>query len=80
VPALTAEPPVWATACFGEAPDTLPVDLAALGEHTAQCTAANGRLVALRCGAARLLGFVTARLVTTGALLVALGAALLMWT
>ena len=71
---------MWTTACFGAAPDTLPMDLAALGEHKAQCSASNGRLVALRCGASRLLGFVTARLVTTGALLVALGAALLMWT
>ena len=74
-----AAPPVWATASFGEAPDTLPMELAALGEHKAQCTADDGRLVALRCGASRLLGFVTARLVTTGAVLVALGAALLMW-
>jgi hypothetical protein len=75
-----AVPPLWATASFGATPDTLPMDLAALGEHMAQCTASHGRLVALRCGAARLLGFVSARLVTTVAVLVALGAVLLMWT
>jgi hypothetical protein len=76
---LTADAPNWATSCFGELPDTLPMDLAALGEHKLHCTAASGRLVALRCGASWLLGLITARLVTTGAVVVALTAAWLVW-
>jgi len=55
------------------------MDLAALGEHTAQCSAQGGRMVAMRCGAGRLLGFVTARLVSTVAVLAAVVGGLLMW-
>jgi hypothetical protein len=76
---MMAATPVWSTACFGDDPETLPMELAALGEHVAQCSAARGRFVALRCGAAWLLGAVTARLVTSGAVLVALTAAAMVW-
>jgi hypothetical protein len=55
------------------------MDLEVLGEHVAQCSAANGRLAALQCGAGHMLGFVSTRLVTTGAVVVGLTGALLMW-
>ena len=55
------------------------MDLATLGEHTAQCSAASGRLVAVRCGAGRLMGFVTARLVSTVAALALLVGTLVLW-
>jgi hypothetical protein len=64
--------PTWITACEGQTADTTPLELAELGAHTAQCSAAGGRLVAMHCGALRLQGFVTARLVTTLAALAAL--------
>ncbi len=69
----------WATSSYSGAAETSPMDLAALGEHTAQCSATHGRLVAMRCGAGRVLGFVTARLVSTVAVLAAVVGALLMW-
>ena len=55
------------------------MDLAALGDHKQQCSAASGRLVALQCGAGRLLVFVATRLVTTAATVAGIAAALLMW-
>ena len=70
---------LWATSADGEDAQTTPNDLAALGEHMAQCTAPSARLVALHCRAGRLLGMITARLVTTMAALAALSSALLMW-
>lgn len=73
-----AAAPLWSTASFGETTDTTPMDLAALGEHLAQCSARSGRLVAMQCGAQRLRGFVTGRLVTTLALLAALTGACLL--
>lgn len=69
----------WATSSFSDTAQTSPMDLAALGEHTAQCSVQGGRMVAMRCGAGRLLGFVTARLVSTVAVLAAVLGALLMW-
>ncbi|MBK6853977.1 MAG: hypothetical protein IPG93_20940 [Burkholderiales bacterium] len=75
-----AAPPVWATSSHGEAAQTRPVDLATLGEHTAHCSSTNGRLASMRCGAGSLLGFVSARLVTTAALIGLLIAAVLMWS
>ncbi|MEY2688402.1 MAG: hypothetical protein RL375_2600 [Pseudomonadota bacterium] len=74
-----AAPALWATSSHGEAANTHPVDLATLGEHTAHCSCANGRLAAMRCGAGSLLGFVSARLVTSAAVLALIGAALLIW-
>lgn len=63
--------PVWVTSSYGDPTDTMPMELAALGAHVAQCTASSGRLVAVHCGALRLRGLVTARLVTTLAVLAA---------
>jgi hypothetical protein len=71
--------PLWITACEGHTTDTTPLELAALGEHTAECSAAGGRMVALHCGALRLQGFVSARLVTSlAALAVLIGLAFLL--
>jgi hypothetical protein len=56
------------------------MELAALGEHLTQCSAASGRMVAMQCGAQKLRGFMTARLMTTLAVVAALiGAVLLIW-
>ncbi|MDE2277281.1 MAG: hypothetical protein KGK09_13395 [Burkholderiales bacterium] len=60
--------PRWSTASFGAAPDTTPMELRALGEHVALCTAAGARGVALHCALQRLLGFVLARRVSAMAL------------
>ena len=71
--------PVWTTACDGEPPETLPAELAVLREHVAQCSAARGHFITLRCGLAWLLQAVTARLVTTTAVIAVLAAAAMMW-
>ena len=55
----------WATASFGDAAETSPQELAALGEHLNGCKAVNSRLFALRCAAEDTNGFVSARFVTT---------------
>lgn len=55
------------------------MELAELSQHKLQCTSANGRLVGLQCGALRMRGLVSARLVTTLTLLAGLiGAGLLL--
>jgi hypothetical protein len=72
--------PRWSTASFGETTDTTPLELAALGEHLTQCSGASGHLVAMQCGAQRLGGFVTARLVTTLMVLAAIiSVCLMVW-
>ena len=76
---MTTAPRAWATSCDGDAAESTPMDLAALGDHKQQCSAASGRLVALQCGAGRLLVFVATRLVTTAATVAGIAAALLMW-
>lgn len=62
-------PPSWSTASFGDAADTSPMELSALGEHLQHCSATPGPLVRLRFAAETMNGFVSARLVTTLALL-----------
>jgi hypothetical protein len=62
--------PCWSTASFGDAADTSPMELSALGEHLSLCQRASGRLFALRCTAERVHDFLAARLVTTLTLLV----------
>ena len=57
--------PSWSTASFGDAADTSPMDLSALGDHLKLCRGSYGRLFALRCVAERVSGFVSARFVTT---------------
>jgi hypothetical protein len=55
----------WSTASFGETVDITSAESAALGDHLDVCRDARGRLFALRCDAASINGFVSARLVTT---------------
>lgn len=74
-----ATPPSWETSSGGTEADSQPMELATLGEHKTQCSATSGFWVTLRCGVGRLLGFVTARLVTTVAVLIALALAWLMF-
>jgi len=57
--------PFWSTASFGEAVDTSPLELSALGDHLDRCQGSRGRLFALRCVGEALNGFVAARFVTT---------------
>jgi hypothetical protein len=57
--------PCWSTASFGDAADTSPMELSALGEHLNLCKGLNGRLFALQCAAQTMHGFVAARFVTT---------------
>ena len=61
----TMTPPAWSTASFGDAATTSPAELSALGKHLHLCRGSHGRLLALRCAAASLHGFVAARFVTT---------------
>jgi hypothetical protein len=68
--------PRWSTACFGDAPDTSPTDLSALGEHLDHCRGVRGRLFATRCRAEAVHGFVATHLVTTALGMAALGGAL----
>jgi len=57
--------PFWSTASFGEAADTSPMELSALGEHLSSCKGSHGRLFALQCVAETLNGFIATRFVTT---------------
>ena len=61
--------PCWSTACFGDATETSPMELSALGEHLQHCSGTAGLLVQLRCAAESMNGFVSTRFVTTLALL-----------
>ena len=61
--------PSWSTASFGDAAETSPMELSVLGEHLQHCSATPGPLVRLRIVAETMNGFVSARLVTTLALL-----------
>lgn len=54
----------WSTASFGDAPETSPMELSALGEHSQLCQGRNGRMFALRCGAEAMHGFMAARFMT----------------
>jgi hypothetical protein len=65
----TMATPSWSTSCFGDATQTSPMDLLALGEHLHHCSATPRPLMRLRCAAESMNGFVSARLVTTLALL-----------
>lgn len=67
-----ATAPLWRTSCEGDTADTTPMELTALGEHLALCSAGGPRRVALQCGLQRLGGIVMTRLVSAAALLVAL--------
>ena len=57
--------PSWSTASFGDAADTSPVELAALGAHLDLCRGSHGHLFSLQCAAQSMHGFVAARFITT---------------
>ena len=59
----------WSTSCFGDAAQTSPMELSALGEHLQHCSATPRPLMRLRCVVEAMNGFVSARLITTTALL-----------
>ncbi len=61
----TLHHPNWTTASFGDAADTSPMELHALGHHMQRCGDANSRLFNARCAADWLHGLVAPRLVTT---------------
>lgn len=61
--------PSWSTSCFGDAAETTPMELSALGEHLHHCSATPRPLMRLRCAFESMNGFVSARFVTTLALL-----------
>jgi len=63
----------WTTSSFGDAADTSPMELSALGQHLSHCKSQSGHLFALRCRAARLHSFVAARFVTTVVVVLATG-------
>ena len=71
-PPAAAIEPAWATSSFGDAPGASTVELSALRDHTAHCRSAHMGLLALRCGAEAMTGFVASRQVTTVAILAAL--------
>jgi hypothetical protein len=58
-------PSRWSTSSFGEAADTSPLELAALGQHLDHCRAAPSGLSMLRYCAEKLHSFVAARFMTT---------------
>lgn len=55
----------WSTASFGNAADTSPMELSALGAHLELCQRSHGRLFFLRCAAQTMHGLVVGRFVTT---------------
>lgn len=68
--------PSWSTASFGNAANTSPMDLSALGQHVQQCSRPGGAWSALSGSAGDLHRSLLARFVTSLALLaVLIGAA-----
>ena len=78
--AVCNDKPPWSTASFGDATDTSPIELSVLGEHLDACTPAHGRWFALQCGVERMNCFVTARVVTTLALVALLMGLMSIWS
>jgi hypothetical protein len=67
--------PLWNTASFGDAADTLPTDLDALGKHMQQCQRRPGPLYVLWCRAEALHDGLLARFVTSLTLVAAVAGA-----
>ena len=57
--------PRWTTSSYGDAADTSPMELSALGEHLDLCKGSRGHLFTLQCVAETMNGFVAPRFVTT---------------
>lgn len=70
--------PQWTTSAFGRSADTSPMELMALGEHLQQCQAGSRRLGTLQRAAQAVHGVVAPRFVSTLAVLVGLGGAVLL--
>lgn len=70
--------PLWSTSSFGHPCDTSPVELHALGSHLLQCQGGNTGLRALQRATQAVHGFVAPRFVSTLAVLVLGGGALLL--
>jgi hypothetical protein len=64
----------WSTASFGDAADTTPMELSALGEHLSLCQSLSGRLFALRCRLALVHGMIAPRFITTVVVVVVVAA------
>lgn len=62
--------PRWSTTSVGDSADTQPVELSALGEHVSLCRGAGSRWAGLLRGAQAVHGVVSARFVTTLAVVV----------
>lgn len=62
---LSRSTPNWSTASFGHSADTSPLELSALGDHLDHCQGQRGRLFTLRCLAESTHGAISARFVTT---------------
>lgn len=60
-----AAAPRWSTSSFGDAADTSPMELSALGNHLDLCQGARGRLFTLHCVVEIMNRFVVPRFVTT---------------
>lgn len=74
-PPVDPTPPRWSTASYGDAADTSPGELSALGEHLHLCKGSHGRLFALQCAVQAVHGFIAPRIVTLVVVLALLVAA-----
>jgi len=57
--------PRWSTSSFGDAVDTSPTELSALGHHLDLCRGERGRLFSLHCAAELMHRALAPRIVTT---------------
>ena len=60
--------PSWSTASFGAEVDTSPMELNALNEHLQHCNTSHGFVFRLSCAVEAVNGFITARFMTSLAL------------
>ena len=72
--------PRWSTSSFGSAPDTSPLELAALVTHLKRCNRQRDSLFALRCVGEAMDEFAAPRLISTVALLAMLGSIVVLLT
>jgi hypothetical protein len=62
---ITPSPAVWSSASFGDAAETTPGELAALGEHLSRCQRKQSRLFAMHCMVESTGSFLLSRVITT---------------
>ena len=63
----------WNTSSFGSAPDTTPMELAALRKHMSRCDDQRGAWFALKCAGDTFNGLAAPRLITTLVLFATIG-------